>query len=294
MKNTINVDTCRKCGACAEVCPSDIIVKYNGGHYFFPEELKCFCVSCGQCMAICPTNSIQVNDYKYGETILPLSSEIPDYKGFINLLKHRRSVRNFVEKTVPNEIIQQIIDSLAYMPYGFLPDAFEITVVNEKLILDKSLPLFSAFYEKMKKWMHHPFTRYMIKKSTHPAVFSTIKDHLLPLIEAKHYKISDGDDNILRKAPCLIIFHSGLEMPEHLEDCWIATTIASLTAVSLGLGTTIIGLVPPALNKSPELKQLFNIPEKNEVISALIVGYPKLNYRNSIARRKSNVSWISS
>jgi len=201
MKNFITIETCRKCGECAEVCPSDIILKNNEGHFYFEQELLKFCVNCAQCMAICPTNSVFVENYQYDKNIVPLDKNKSNYNQFYNLLAERRSVRNFKSIEVPNELISQIIESLSHMPFGFVSDSIEITIINNKQKLEESLPLFSTFYDKMKKWMHNPFMKLMIRKNTHPSVFATIKHHLLPMIEAGHYKIDTGDDNILRNAP---------------------------------------------------------------------------------------------
>lgn len=292
MKNTINFETCSKCGECADVCPSDIILKSDDGNYFFPEELEYLCVKCCQCMAVCPTNSVKVNGFEYGKDVIDLQHDIPDYQHFVNLLATRRSVRNFKDKEVPDELIQKIIDSLAFMPFGFESGVIQITVVNDRKKLRESLPLFSAFYDKMVDWMANPISHFFMKRAMHPAMYATVKDHLLPIIKSGHYKFESGDDNILRNAPCMLIFHSRLNAPEHLEDCWIATTIAMFSAITLGLGTTIIGLVPPALNKGKGIKEVFAIPEENEVISALILGYPKYKMKKTVNRPKNNITWL--
>jgi len=65
-----------------------------------------------------------------------------------------------------------------------------------------------------------------------------------------------------------------------------------LSAQSLGLGPTIIGLVHPAINKTKALKTFFNIPIDNEVVSALIVGYPKFKYPKAIIRKKQKINYL--
>ena len=51
-----------------------------------------------------------------------------------------------------------------------------------------------------------------------------------------------------------------------------------------GLGATIIDLVAPAAEQNPELRRLFRIPENNEVLAAMVTGYPKYRFQKSIRR----------
>ena len=58
-------------------------------------------------------------------------------------------------------------------------------------------------------------------------------------------------------------------------DIVIALGYALLKAHSLGIGATAIDLIPPAIERTPYLRQLFQIPEENEVVASMILGYPK-------------------
>ena len=72
----------------------------------------------------------------------------------------------------------------------------------------------------------------------------------------------------------------------------ISVTYAMLAAHSFGLGATIIGLISPAINKVKELKELFKIPEENEAVISLILGYPKYKYKRIIKREKRDINWV--
>jgi hypothetical protein len=64
-----------------------------------------------------------------------------------------------------------------------------------------------------------------------------------------------------------------------------------LAAVSLGLGTTIIGLIPPIVDRSKVLRERYGIPRGNKVCTSLILGYPKYKYRQSIRRDLAGVQY---
>ena len=113
----------------------------------------------------------------------------------------------------------------------------------------------------------------------------------MPMVKLDHYGLKNYNA-ITRDAPAIIIFHAKPDAEEHTEDAHICNTIAMLTAHSLGLVTTIIGLIGPAVNKFPELKKLLKIPKDNKVITSLIAGYPKFKYLYSVKRNRQKVTWV--
>ncbi len=76
-------------------------------------------------------------------------------------------------------------------------------------------------------------------------------------------------------------------------DAHIYLTYSLLAAHSLGLGATAIGLIGPAINQSKPLRQLFRIPEGNEVVESMIAGYPKFPFKRAIVRPRKKVTFIT-
>lgn len=75
-------------------------------------------------------------------------------------------------------------------------------------------------------------------------------------------------------------------------DIYIALTYGLLAAHALGLGATAIDLVPPAIQNSSVLRELFSIPDSNVVVASMILGYPKHRYQRGIKRELKSVTWI--
>jgi nitroreductase len=67
---------------------------------------------------------------------------------------------------------------------------------------------------------------------------------------------------------------------------------AVLMAESLGLGSCVNGLIPPACNKVPELRSLLGLPEGNEVHACLTLGWPKVKYRKTIRRHLAEARYV--
>lgn len=292
MENKIDLETCNGCLLCIAVCPYKIFEKDKSKQVFLNSERIKFCVKCGHCMAICKTESITIEGLSYDKNFYELNESDITSENFINFLANRRSIRNFKDKEVPKEVLQQIIDATLFAPYGVTSKDPVIAVVQNKEVIEKSLPIMSKFYNDLVKWIANPISRYMIKRQLTKETYNTITHHIVPAAKTGHYDTRSGNDNITRNAPVILIFHANKGAEEHTNNTLICVTYAMLAAHSFGLGTTIIGLIPPAINKVKELKELFQIPEENEAVMSLILGYPKYKYKRVIKKEKRDVNWI--
>lgn len=275
-----------------EVCPCNIIgLNENQELYFMPEREK-ICQKCGQCMAICSKKAITVEGLSYEDNMFEMPEQTVAYKEFTSFLSTRRSIRNFKDTPVPGEMIHQIIDSLSYAPYGSAPEKVHITVVNDRELIESALPHMEEFLDNIIKWMDSPLASFMIRRKKGMETYNTIKNHLYPISKLENYKLKFGD-RITRNAPAIIIFHADKSAEEHTNNSLIYSTYAMLAAHALGLGATMIGIVPAAINKVQALKDIFEIPRENEAIMSVIIGFPKYNYRRAIKRENHPVSLVN-
>lgn len=291
MKNNINSDLCGKCKLCIEVCPCNIIEIDDNNKTYFIEERIPICLNCGQCMAVCNTKAITVSGLSYDNDFIDLPENNIDYKNFVDFLANRRSVRNFKDIAIPEEILNQILDSISYAPYGTEPNKMNITVVNDRKKIESVLPHIEKFIDNIVKWIENPVVYYMIKRRNDPEKFNTLINHLYPMAKLGNYKLEFGD-RITRNAPALIIFHAKRDAESHTDNSLIYATYTMLAAHSIGLGATMIGIVPAAINRVKEVRDIFQIPDENEAVMSVIIGYPKYKYRRTIKRKNRNIKWI--
>jgi len=291
MNNSINQSTCVKCKICIEVCPVKAIGVDKDSNVNFIKERENICLSCGQCMSICPTEAITLKNYSYGENFSPMPDATISYKQFMNFIKTRRSIRNFEDKEVKKDILIKIIDSLKYAPYGAKPNGVEITVINSRNKIISILPLIEEFLNNIASWVENPITSNIIKLKEGSETFSTLKKHLYPMIKLDNYNLKQ-DDRITRGAPTLIILHSKKETSEHTHNGIIYATYLMFAIHSLGLGSTINGIISPAINKEKKIKEAFNIPKEHEAIISIMLGYPKYKYKKVINRQNKKIHWV--
>jgi nitroreductase/NAD-dependent dihydropyrimidine dehydrogenase PreA subunit len=293
---SINQLTCKKCILCTEVCPNKILIKSESDEIVFRTDRVDLCFKCGQCMAVCSTRSITVDGLSYETDFFDLPKNVSnDYeKSFYDIIQTRRAIRNFKDKPVPGELLEKIVEAISFAPPGFPPLKIKIIVVqNTKLIRD-ALPYMIKFYDKLVAMMKKPIYRFFIKKEAGEKKFKLLQSHLIPLLISRLPELKKGtEDTITRNAPAMILFLADKNEEDFSQDISIAATYGMLATHSLGLGGSIMDLIPPAINKDDELRRLFCIPDNHEIITSIIIGYPKYKYQRGIKRRLKSVKWLN-
>lgn len=293
----VDREVCTACGLCIAVCPVGIPYEVPGQAERARIELHSdrlhICIMCGQCMAICPPRSIHVEGLSHTEHFFDLPSGEPDDGEFFDLLATRRSVRVFKDTPVPQEVLQRIVDAISSAPMGFPPHKVEVTVVQKRERIERALPLMVKLFEDLARWVNNPFGRFMIRRRAGQEAFDTLQHHVLPSLELRLPDMKAGKgDTITRGAPAMLLFHAHRKAEGRTADGWIALTYGLLAAHALGLGATAISLVPPVVERSRELRGIFEIPPENEVLASMVVGYPRYRFSRGIRRKLANVSWI--
>ena len=291
-KITIEESTCKKCNLCIEVCPNKIISREKDKISAIANKINA-CFKCGQCMAICPSKSILVRGLSYDNDFFALPDNKNYENEFFNLIYSRRAVRNFQNRPVPKELLEKIVKAISFAPPGFPPIKTEIIVVSDPDIIKKALPHMIELYDTLVVAVKNPIMKFVIKREVGKQKFKTMQNHLIPLLKSRLPELKKGiEDTLTRYAPSMILFHADRNGEDIKEDIFIASTYGMLAAHSLGLGGSIMDIIPPAIDRNRELRTLFNIPESNQVISSIIIGYPKYKYQRGIKRNLKSIKWL--
>ena len=152
----INPDICQRCFTCTETCPMLIFAKKDKESIpdILNDNLQ-FCLICGHCMAICPKGAITHDSYPPG-SIIPVNREIlPSSDQVIEMLRTRRSIREFKDKPVERDLIERIINVARCAPSDHNRQDTEYIVVQERSTLDKIVQLSTAYYENLVGMFHN-------------------------------------------------------------------------------------------------------------------------------------------
>jgi NAD-dependent dihydropyrimidine dehydrogenase PreA subunit/nitroreductase len=284
----VDLDTCKGDGICVDVCPEDVL-EILEGKAATVESREGNCIVCGQCVAVCPTQALQMPQ-------LPAEDfeELPrlpfGYDLFFDFLRLRRSVRVFKDRPVERELTEKILAAAATAPMGMPPHSTEVVVVDRREELDFLLAELVKDYESLARAFSNPAGRAMVRLVSGAESYRMLKDYVVDLARyANQAYHRDGTDRYMYRAPMVMLFHGNRRAMSYEESAHLVCHHAMLAALSLGLGTTIIGLIPPVVDRSKVLRERYDIPKDNRVLTSLIVGHPKYRYKRSIHRNLASI-----
>jgi nitroreductase len=180
----------------------------------------------------------------------------------------RRSVRNFTDDRISNEVIGEIMRAGTFAPTAANVQPWRFIVIrNEEMI--------RRFGQRAKKlWVEQ------YKESTDP--------HIVSLSRV----MSRPEMDVFYGAPVLILVFSAPGALRGDIDCALAAENMMLAARSLGVGSCWIGLASP-LGADPEFRQEIGVPDDHTLIAPLIFGYPvKENGRAPPRDNEVLLKWI--
>lgn len=285
---------CKACGSCVELCPNRILQKDAAGKIFFRADRLWMCFRCGHCMAVCPSQAVMIPGLSYEQDFYPQPAlDDRAFDSFETLAASRRAGRSFQDKPVPRGLLEKLVEVIALAPPSFPPVKTELTVVADPALMQRSLGLMIDLYDHLVKMMANPVARFFIRRQAGRETFITLNNHVIPLLKERLPDLKSGkEDTLIRHAPAMILFHADRQNENYRTDIAIAMTYAILAAPTLGLAASIIDLIPPAVEKSPALRALLQIPAGSEVVGAVILGFPKRRFLRGIRRPLKSVTWL--
>ena len=160
-KATVKIDftQCSDCGLCSVVC-KDLTLTMQNGKITIDNNPVFGCVGCAQCVAVCPEDCIEVE----GRTIvmddivpLPQAKTAANYEQLDSLLFKRRSIRDFKDKAIEQEKIDQILKTASSSPMGIPPSDVEVLIFRGKEKVSTFSKDFINYLESI-KWMFSRWT----------------------------------------------------------------------------------------------------------------------------------------
>ncbi|MBW1775368.1 MAG: nitroreductase family protein [Deltaproteobacteria bacterium] len=154
-----------------------------------------------------------------------------------SIIQERRSIRRYQEKEVPEEMVQQILDSVRWAPSWANTQCWEVVVIKDPGVRE-------AVTETLPK--------------TNPARKGMAMAPLVIVLCAKLRSSGFYKDEVTTKHGDWFMF-----------DLGIATQNICLTAHDLGLGTVVVGMFD-----HDRAKEVLKVEEGYEVVAILPMGFP--------------------
>jgi len=67
---------------------------------------------------------------------------------------------------------------------------------------------------------------------------------------------------------------------------------AALMAYSLGLGSVCIASFVQVCERDKSIQQLIKLPENHKVYGALVIGYPRFEFKKWPERKTPKITWL--
>lgn len=287
----INEAKCNGCGLCVAVC-KDFGYQIVDKKVTLTKNSLFGCVACGHCMAICPTGAIEIRGRELSPDDLfdlPGKETTATYEQLFNLLKLRRSIREFTEKPVERAIIGKIIAASLTAPMGVPPSDVHLLVLDTQEKVRNFSKDFCAFLESI-KWFVSDWFMALMRPFLGKSNDEMLRRFIKPVIQIYTGNMKKGIDLVTYDAPLAMYFYGSPYADP--ADPLIAATYAMIAGESLGLGTCMLGGIHPFIQygrKSKKFREKYGIKYPSREGLFVIFGYPKIKYSKGIKRTFASV-----
>lgn len=246
-------EKCIGCKLCAKDClPNNLEIR-DGKAKVLGEH----CLMCGHCVAVCPNEAISITGFDTEPEAYDGNARLnPDE--VLRVIRFRRTVRQFQNKEVSSEILDQILEAGRMSHTGANAQDVAFVVLNGTKAEAEALAV-----KKMRR------VQKMIG-----AFNKTIK------------RVQMGDHFLFFEAPLVIVITGKSKV-----NASLAAQNMEFVAEAHGLGTLYSGFFSMCVNTSRKLKKLLGLEKGQKVVTTLVMGYPKVKFLRGVQREKLKVKY---
>lgn len=193
----------------------------------------------------------------------------------LDFIKSRRSTRKFLEKQVPKDLLEQVVEAGRFAPSGGNCQSTHFMVITNPEVLDK-----------LRDMVQNAFATWEIDENTYKSIVHSVTT------------AKKGGYVFHYNAPALIVTINKKDYGNNIADCSCALENMMLMANSLDLGSVWINQLK-WLNEDPDIVaylKTLGMAEDERVYGALAVGYPDTDdgmpVREPLNRHGNPITWI--
>ena len=296
--NCIHIDykKCNNCGLCIKACVTDSLYFENGKVVFCKES----CFNCGHCISACPqkaiSHSLLSDPVSSFNTFIIKKNWLPygkfEIEKLASLMLSRRSVRNYQDKKIDIDVLNDLINLAIYAPSAKNIQPWNFLIIPTREKVENFALKILDYFKKLNSLAENVFLR---------AGLSFLGKKELSEYYDKHYfSIKNGikkfeeekKDLLFHSAPAVIIISADKTERFGKDDVLLATQNILLAAHAIGLGSCLIGFAVEALKKEKKLMKFLEIPANHMVYSVIALGYPEEPYHELTGRKPVSVRVI--
>lgn len=157
-----------------------------------------------------------------------------NYKEFIEFIQTRRTIRKYKQRETPQNILEKIFEAARWAPSWLNQQPWEFILIKN-----------------------------IEKKKAVGKIYDDAREEL------GLYR----QDTLFLEAAALVLALADMEKKAPVIGTSLAMQNMILAAHSLGLGANIMGTPVSTENSRNEMRKLFNVPKKYELIALMAFGY---------------------
>ena len=285
----ISAESCVGCGACLPVCPDRTLSMVEDQAVVTGDK----CMQCGHCVAVCPEGAVSleiVDESLHFATFredlqwLPFGATAP--ADLVRLMRSRRSCRNYKQKAVTEDILEDLVRIGTTAPSGTNSQAWTFTVLSERQQVAALGSQVAAFYRDLNNKAENPFFRLVSRLFLDDMLGRYYNRYYQSVAGALQEWEQEGKDLLFHGAPAVLLVGADKKASCPAEDALLATQNILLGAHTMGLGTCLIGFAVEAIKRDRRLRAFLSLPEGESIYSVIALGYPDEEYVRVAGRRR--------
>ncbi len=290
----IDEEKCTDCAICYEVCPDYVFSLNKNNMQKVTVRFPDLCCSCGHCVSICPVDAI-THESLSQDDFLEITAENTEIQSsdLQTLILSRRSIRKYKDKQIPDEIINQLIECARHAGSGSNLQSESFAVIKDKNFLKKleTVVIDSVWNGGIKFFKGKGLMHYILTKKF--GVELTKQYGKYHKLIKRRRENNETEGMIFRGAPAVIVIHGLKENYLGQTNSALALRNIELMAQTLGLGSCHVGfLVSAADMKTKKINKIMGLDSSRKIYGALMIGYPKYKYKESIPRKNRELSGL--
>lgn len=285
----IDSGKCSGCGLCLAVCP-DRTISLQGVVAAVSGKK---CISCGHCQAVCPVGAVTVptivssmNFSTFAEDLHWLPFGEYDPAGLVRLMRSRRSCRNYTDKPVRRELLEDLVRIGTTAPSGTNSQGWTFTIIDNRQDVLKLGNLVALFFKKLNRMAENPLLRLAARLCGGNRLGNYYRRYYRTVAHGLREWEERGVDRLFHGAVAVIMVGGTDAASCPAEDAMLATQNMLLAAHAMGLGTCLIGFAVHAVKNDPTIKKQLTIPAAETVHAVIALGHPAERYREVCGRKE--------
>jgi NAD-dependent dihydropyrimidine dehydrogenase PreA subunit/nitroreductase len=273
----IDLNECNSCGLCIRICHESCLRFINGT---LTIDYK-YCSTCTQCIAVCPQQALSWDNIKPEEFDKSL---YPDSLQLAELLKERRTIRDFTKGKIDKLLLEEIAGYSIYAPtHDF---NLRVIIVDDEIIIKRIDDLILKFSTNLYNRVYKPKIIHFLLKLLTPAYeFEFLK------AKPKLENAIKRNKGLKSKPSAVIMIIGNKKTPLSLESAQYALYNIDLYAQTKGIaGRNLVGN-QMILNRNKQFKKSLGLTSDEKIYGTIVLGYPAVMFRNKVAGKKIRIQW---